>query len=132
MSRFLTTSGISHHLEEIIKGAKSTLVLISPYLQMTPTLFERLKDADAKNIRIIIVYGKKQLKDDQVESLAQLKNLSLHYFQNLHAKCYFNETHMLITSMNMYEFSEKNNREMGILLTKIDDADSFNEAVIEA
>ncbi len=31
----LTTSGISHHLEEIIKGAKSTLVLISPYQQLT-------------------------------------------------------------------------------------------------
>ena len=33
--------------------------------------------------------------------------------------------------MNMYEFSEKNNREMGILITKQGDPEPFNDAVKE-
>ena len=40
----------------------------------------------------------------------------MYFLPNLHAKCYFNEDRMIITSMNMYEFSEKHNREMGVLL----------------
>lgn len=38
--------------------------------------------------------------------------------KNLHAKCYLNENEAIITSMNLYEFSQMNNNEMGIHLTK--------------
>lgn len=38
---------------------------------------------------------------------------------------------MVITSMNMYEFSEKNNREMGVFITKNEDPDIYNKAVKE-
>src|SRR5690606_21592046 len=39
------------------------------------------------------------------------------------AKCYLNERKMVITSMNLYEFSQINNREMGILIDKGNPAD---------
>ena len=48
--------------------------------------------------------------------------------KNLHAKCYLNEQSAVIGSMNMYEFSEKNNREMGVLVTKEDDPEVFKDA----
>ena len=51
--------------------------------------------------------------------------------ENLHAKCYINEESMVITSMNMYEYSENNNWEMGILIRKQDDAKVFEEAIRE-
>ena len=41
--------------------------------------------------------------------------------KNLHAKCYLNEEKALITSMNFYEFSQVNNEEMGIVVTKSED-----------
>jgi phosphatidylserine/phosphatidylglycerophosphate/cardiolipin synthase-like enzyme len=40
----------------------------------------------------------------------------LYFSKNLHAKCYLNEDKMIIASMNLYEFSQQNNREMGILI----------------
>ncbi len=46
----------------------------------------------------------------------ELKHLQLLSCDNLHAKCYMSEKACVITSMNMYDFSEHNNREMGILL----------------
>ena len=33
--------------------------------------------------------------------------------------------------MNLYEFSEKNNREMGVLFDSVDDSDIFKEALKE-
>ena len=112
-------------------GAKSKLILVSPYLQISKTFYERLKDASNRNVSIKIIYGKDELKPNQRNSLAELKNVELFYFKNLHAKCYFNETEMVITSMNMYEFSEKNNREMGVNIIKNSDKDLFDKAVAE-
>lgn len=78
-----------------------------------------------------MIYGKAELKKNEEQALSKIKKLSLHYFDNLHAKCYFNEEEMIITSMNIYEYSEKNNREMGVLICRKDDAELFKNAVDE-
>jgi phosphatidylserine/phosphatidylglycerophosphate/cardiolipin synthase-like enzyme len=131
MAEFLTTNGTSYHIEKIITGASKKLVLVSPYLQISKTFYQRLSDASKRNVSIKIIYGKDELKPNEKNSLAELKNLELLYFENLHAKCYFNEQEMVITSMNMYEFSEKNNREMGVFVTRINDKGLFDNAVNE-
>ena len=131
MAEFLTTNGTSYNIENIIIEAKTKLVLVSPYLQLSKTFYERLKDASNKNVAIKIIYGKDELKPNERNSLAELQGVELFYFENLHAKCYFNETKMVITSMNMYEFSEKNNREMGVLIERAKDKDLFDRAVDE-
>lgn len=131
MAEFLTTNKTSSSIEDIIMDAKSKIVLVSPYLQISKTFYERLKDASNKNVSIKIIYGKDELKPNEKNSLAELKNVELFYFQNLHAKCYLNESKMVITSMNMYEFSEKTNREMGVLIDRIVDKDLYEKAVNE-
>lgn len=105
--------------------------MVSPYLKLSKTFFERLKDASERHVSVKIVYGKDELKPNERNFLAELKNAELFYFQNLHAKCFFNESKMVITSMNMYEFSEKTNREMGILIERIADKDLFEKAINE-
>lgn len=132
MADFLTTNGTSYRIETIIIEAKKTLTLFSPYLQLSKTFYERLKDASNRKVNIRIIYGKDELKPNEKNSLAELENIELYYFENLHAKCYFNETDMVITSMNMYEFSEKNNREMGVHITKQNDSSLYGNATNEA
>lgn len=131
MAEFLTTNGTSYNIENIIIDAKGRLILISPYLQLSKTFYERLKDASNRNVKVTIVYGKDELKPNEKNSMAELKNVELKFFQNLHAKCYLNETKMVITSMNMYEFSEKTNREMGVLIDSKDDKELFEKAIAE-
>lgn len=131
MAKFLTTKGTSHHLEDIIIGASKELFLVSPYLQISKTFLERLKDASQRGVNIKIVYGKNNLKEDQLNNLQTLKNMQLYFSENLHAKCYFNESEMVITSMNMYEFSEQNNREMGIYIERRNDKELYESAVKE-
>ncbi|MDX2413563.1 MAG: hypothetical protein QNK33_00095 [Bacteroidales bacterium] len=55
------------------------------------------------------------------------------FHEDLHAKCYVNDNSMIITSLNLYEFSMANNKEMGIFLVKDDpnDREVFNEAYKE-
>lgn len=128
MAEFLTTKGVSHHIENIIIEAKHQLYLVSPYLQISKTFLERLRDASRKGIYIKIIYGKDELNSNERNQLIELKNIELFFFENLHAKCYFNESRMVITSMNMYQFSEINNREMGILIDSILDKELFEKA----
>lgn len=40
----------------------------------------------------------------------------LKFNEDLHAKCYVNDKQMIITSLNLYEFSMANNKEMGVLI----------------
>lgn len=131
MSEFLTTHQTAANIESIIRDAKQKLVLVSPYLQLSRTFFERLKDADERGVKTVLIYREDRLKPDDRNKLEKLKNLSLFSCEYLHAKCYFNEDNMVITSMNMYEFSEKNNKEMGILIKRQDDANIFKDAMRE-
>ena len=49
---------------------------------------------------------------------------------DLHAKCYLNEDRAIICSMNLYDYSQQTNIEMGILITKKDDEVAY-EALID-
>jgi hypothetical protein len=120
MAKFLNTAETVAHLDQIVRTAKKRLVLVSPYLQLSTILFERLKDAVERGVTPTIVYGKDELKGQQLDQLGQLERLDLRYLDNLHAKCYLNEQRMIITSMNMYDFSQRN-REMGLLLEADED-----------
>jgi len=131
MAEFLTTHATAHYIEDIILNSKEKLVLVSPYLQISKTFMDRLIDADERGIKILVIYGKDELKPGERDQLNKLKNLSLLFCINLHAKCYFNEDTMVITSMNMYEFSEKTNREMGVLINRVSDANVYINAVRE-
>ena len=114
MAEFLTTLQISSFIEDVIMTGKKKITLVSPYLQISRNLFERLTDADKDGVEIVVIYGKDKLHTRERKQLTELKNIRLYFSKNLHAKCYFNEDKLVVTSMNMYEYSEKNNREMGI------------------
>lgn len=138
MAEFLTTHEIASSIEKIIRQAKEEIIILSPYLQLSQSFFDRLQDADRKKVKITIIYRNNAVEHEQdknarqMNMLSELKYLNLRCLHNLHAKCYLNEELMVITSMNMYEYSEKNNREMGVLVSKDNDTDIFNKAREEA
>jgi len=132
MAVFLTTRGTTSELEKIINNAVAGVVLISPFIKIPDSLFQNLKTADQRGVKISVVHGKSQLEPETLKRLTELRNAKLYFFKNLHAKCYFNEKSMVITSLNLYDFSEVNNREMGVLITKQEDEVVYNEAAREA
>lgn len=132
MAKFLDTTGVSYHLQQLINQAQDTLILISPYLKINERLRQSLDDKDRMKIDIRVVYGKNELQPDQINWLKSLKFVRTSFCENLHAKCYVNESEAIITSMNLYEFSQVNNQEMGVYVTKADDPQLYDEVYNEA
>ncbi len=132
MAKFLNTSATNFFLEELIKNAKERLILISPYLRLNDRIKELLEDKDRLKIDIRIVYGKSDLHPDEIKWRQKLDYVRLSFCKNLHAKCYLNESECIISSLNLYEFSQVNNNEMGILVRKYEDNDVFKDAYEEA
>ncbi|WP_347453306.1 phospholipase D family protein [Acinetobacter thermotolerans] len=132
MAKFLNTSATNFFLEELIKNAKERLILISPFLRLNDRIKELLEDKDRLKIDIRIVYGKSDLHPDEIKWMQKLDYVRLSFCKNLHAKCYMNESECIISSLNLYEFSQVNNNEMGILVRKYEDNEVFKDAYEEA
>ena len=132
MAKFLSTTGTNYHLEELIKGASDRLILISPFLKLNDRMKELLADKNRLKIDVRIVYGKSELQPQEIEWLRGLTYIRTSFCKNLHAKCYMNEEMCIITSLNLYEFSQVNNNEMGILIQRSEDGQLYKDAYEEA
>lgn len=132
MAKFLNTSATNYFLEELIKDAKDRLILISPFLKLNDRVKELLSDKNRLKIDVRIVYGKSELQPAEMAWLQELTYIRTSYCKNLHAKCYMNEELCIITSLNLYEFSQVNNNEMGVLIRRGDDVELYKDTYEEA
>ena len=132
MAEFLTTTGVSYRLEQIIKDATERLVLISPFLRVNARLRELLEDKDRLKLDVRVIYGKNQLQPEENNWLESMTSIRTSYCENLHAKCYLNEKEALLTSMNLYEFSQVHNNEMGVLISRADEPHLYEDVWKEA
>jgi phosphatidylserine/phosphatidylglycerophosphate/cardiolipin synthase-like enzyme len=132
MAKFLNTSATNYFLEELIKSATDRLILISPFLKLNDRMKELLADKNRLKIDVRIVYGKSELQPQEIDWLRGLTYIRTSFCKNLHAKCYMNEELCIITSLNLYEFSQVNNNEMGILIRRPEDAPLYKDAYEEA
>lgn len=132
MAKFLNTSATNYFLEELIKEARDRLILISPFLKLNDRMKELLSDKNRLKIDVRIVYGKSELQPQEIEWLRGLTYIRTSFCKNLHAKCYMNEELCIVTSLNLYEFSQVNNNEMGILIRRSEDGTLYKDAYEEA
>jgi phosphatidylserine/phosphatidylglycerophosphate/cardiolipin synthase-like enzyme len=132
MAKFLNTSATNYFLEELIKGARDRLILISPFLRLNDRIKELLADKNRLKIDVRIVYGKSELQPQEIDWLRELTYIRTSFCKNLHAKCYMNEEMCIVTSLNLYEFSQVNNNEMGVLLRRGEDTELYQDAYEEA
>lgn len=132
MAEFLDTQGVSYYLKKLINNANDKLYLISPYLQLNNQLKLSLEDRHKFSIDIIIIYGKvSDINPDDSSWLQSMPGIKLLFHKDLHAKCYFNEKEAIITSMNLYMFSQQNNVEMGIYISKEKDEELYKQVATE-
>ncbi len=130
MAKFLSTRGLSAQLEEVIKSASSEIYLVTPFLKMSDTYHERLREAIQRGVAVTVIYGKKQLDLEEEDKIMRLAS-NLYFKENLHAKCFANEKMAIIGSMNLYAYSEINNRKMGVLLTREEDEVAYMDCMEE-
>lgn len=132
MGKFLNTSATNYYLEELIKQARERLIIISPFLKFNDRIKELLADKDRMKIDVRLVYGKSELAPQEINWLRSLEFVRTSFCQNLHAKCYLNEEAAIITSMNLYDFSQVNNNEMGVYIQRDTEPELYRETFEEA
>nr|WP_245000515.1 phospholipase D family protein [Marinobacter daepoensis] len=116
----------------MIKSASERLILISPFLKLNDRIKELLEDKNRLKIDVRVVYGKSELQPNEINWLKELSFVRTSFCKNLHAKCYLNEDSCIITSLNLYEFSQVNNNEMGVWISRDDDSEMYRDAYEEA
>lgn len=126
MATFLTTRGTSAQIESIIVNATRYIVFVSPYISgLSGTLLQSIV-ATGENLPVQIIYREEgNITPQLLTQLKLIKKLKLFRNLNLHAKVYFNEKSMVVTSMNLSGYAEISNWEIGFLLDKTQDADSY-------
>lgn len=129
MAKYLDTQNISAGISNLVKKARDEIIIMSPYLKVNSQLKNLIqgKAKNSNNIMIKIIYGKNDLKQEEFDWINDCEDIRLFYSKNLHAKCYLNEDEAIITSMNLYDFSQINNDEMGILLSRDKDSEAYND-----
>ncbi len=151
MSKFITSSNLDNEIESIIREAKTKLLLISPYINLSDNIKNLLRQKTSHPELEIIVAFREEWKDEKnrgvnnVETDSKYKNLKelevwktfpnirLVGLNNLHAKYYANENKGVITSLNLYRYSIKNNIEYGCLIrgNTYLETTNYSERIIE-
>ncbi len=110
--KLLNTAELSVQIESLFKAESEYLVVMSPYLKITKKLLYLLSSATAK---ITFIFR----ECDSINEIRKIAHnavfLNIH---ELHAKAYINDTIAIVASLNLYEYSQINNFELGVLFTK--------------
>lgn len=132
MAKILNTDESWSAIEHIIEDANDFIVLISPFLGNKDILSLVNKRRDNIYLQLFTLEPSKQKKfisdvSKTICKLEKLPNIKVHYGNvDFHAKCYFNEKEVLITSMNL---SNIVNIEFGVLVSKEWDKSLFADTM---
>lgn len=128
MAEFLNKDKLVEWIPKIIKTSQKELIIVSPYIQISKEIFSLLENANERGVEITLIYKEGELSQKEKGKFNELNNVNLLYHSNLHSKCLYNERYLLLTSMNLYEYSQRHNREMGVLFRRTnEEADRWND-----
>lgn len=123
MAKFIQGNELNFTVESIFRNAESVLMIISPYIKLHHRFQDVLKEKLTNDkLQIIVVFGKnesditKSISSEELDFFKKFPNIELRHEKRLHAKYYANEFSSLLTSMNLYDFSQDKNIEAGIFM----------------
>lgn len=121
MSQFKYGHDLNACVEKIMRDAEKWLILVSPFIKLNHRYIDELKALKTRpKGRILICFGKsegqyhKSFDPEALVFLKEMPNIKIVYDERLHAKFYANENRSLLTSMNLYDYSQDNNIEVGV------------------
>nr|WP_288934800.1 phospholipase D family protein [uncultured Allomuricauda sp.] len=120
MITFLNTEKLLNVIPDTIYNAQKELIIVVPFINLSNTTMDALRAADKKGVETTIICRFSEVKPKDRNILENLQNLNVFSHPNVHSKCYYNEESIVITSLNLTSYSERNNREMGVMVSRYD------------
>lgn len=128
--KVLGTTETTYEIEKLLNDAAEYLIFVTPYIKINKRLKVKLSDAFKTVKKVYFVYRKNEITKEEVEWFKLFNNVELLGINNLHAKIYINEKKAIISSMNLYEYSQVNNHEISLLIDTKPNIESFR-AILE-
>ena len=130
-AEFLSSVGNSYQIDRLISEATSEIVFFSPVLKLHESIILRFNQADQRNVRITLLYGKERNQIRGQRWYKEFKNLRILYHDKLNSCIYRNEKEMIVTSMGLSDLSSSMMSDMGVLITKLRDRKAFEDGIYE-
>lgn len=125
MPQIVEPGEIKDTIENIVARALRDILIVSPVIQLTESMFIKIAEASVRSVKISILCA--TMPDPAAAKLLSvIKNLRLNVSENINAKCYFNESSALITSMGLDDMINTMAINTGIMISTTDDNGLYN------
>jgi len=119
---FIFNTKLVDAIEDLIQDSKGELLLISPFIDLSPRIRSILNEKKSlHDFKLKVLFGEnenniyKSVKKDSFDFLKEFPNIEIRYNPLLHAKFYQSDTRFIMTSINLYDYSLATNIEVGII-----------------
>lgn len=103
-------------IKKLILEAKEQVLLICPYLDLSASIIASIQKAVERGVSVNVVYrvDKSTDREKNEEKEKELKQMGcgVARCKRLHTKCYMNEQHVIISSLNLLTSSQSGNFEL--------------------
>jgi len=130
-AEFLSSVGVSYQIDRILSEANSEIIFFCPVLKLHESLILRFQQADQRNVRITLVFGKERGQTKGMRWHKEFKNLRILYHDKLNSCIYRNEKELIFTSRGLADLRSGLNLDMGVLITRMRDRKAFEDGIYE-
>jgi hypothetical protein len=130
-AEFLSSVGTSYQIDRLISEATSEIVFFAPVMKLHESVILKFQQADQRNVRITLVYGKERNQIRGQRWYKDYKNLRILYHDKLNTFFYRNEKEIILTSMGLSDLSGNLRSDMGLLIAKLRDRKAYEDGIYE-
>jgi hypothetical protein len=130
-AEFLSTVGVSYQIDRLISEAGGEIVFFCPVLKLHESVILRFQQADQRNVRITLMYGKERNQIRNQRWYRDFRNLRILYHDRLNSGVFRNDKEMIVTSRELGDLNRSLFEDMGIMITKLRDRKAFEDGLYE-
>jgi hypothetical protein len=130
-AEFLSPVGTSYQIDRLISEANNEIVFCAPVMKLHESVILRFQQADQRNVRVTLLYGKERSQIRGQRWYKEFKNLRILHHDKLNTFLFRNEKEMIITSMSLSDLSGSQHRDMGLLISKLRDRKAYEDGIYE-
>lgn len=130
-AEFLSAVGTSYQIDRLISEATNEIVFFAPVLKLQESIILRFQQADQRNVRITLVYGKERNQIRGQRWYKDFKNLRILYHDKLNTYLFRNDKELIITSMGLHDLSGSQFTDMGLLISKLRERKAYEDGIYE-
>ncbi|MCP4314125.1 MAG: hypothetical protein GY790_22970 [Bacteroidetes bacterium] len=130
-AEFLSSVGVSYQIDRLLSEANREIVFFCPVLKLHESVILRFRQADQRNVRITLLFGRERTQMKGVRWYKEFKNLRILHHDKLNSCVYRNEKELIVTSQGLEDMSPGGTMDMGVLITKMRDRKAFEDGIYE-